>query len=271
MEALAIVAQQANTHPQVRAVLACVSTHFKQLVATTKLDHTKVNFQNAVLKGKLADTITLTQARQFQLTDEDLELLDYNQAYIARYKTTATYFNRLDVISLRLAKYGALHVKKVSVAREKRVDTLVALNIDTEHVCVENYLKNGIGGIKVVRARFLLHSQHDLDDVEWRSIFAGRLTVERAIRRRCMRCALARHGLELRYDSRLCGRFIDEGVGDIDAIAVEMKVMHILHTQTNYRKVLNSMHGSHHMERSTDAKRIVMNGKKFRHLFRFIY
>ena len=83
-----------------------------------------------------------------------------------------------------------------------------------------------------------------------------------------MRKALAARGLDLRSDSFLCRRYIQANVGDVGEIVDEMKIMHILHTQTNYIDVLHRLpQDMGHDERLKVAKRIVMTGNRFMHLF----
>lgn len=110
-----IVAQQDFIHPQIRAILSCVlvCSDLRTAVAETRIDHRKITFDEPVVK---VSSVTLTEAHKFKLTDEDLERLTSEEAYIRGYRQVATYYNKKDVIALRLAKYGGFHVKKESGA-----------------------------------------------------------------------------------------------------------------------------------------------------------
>lgn len=269
LAALAVIAQQDNTHPRVRAVLACVHTHLRALVAETRLDHTKIVFDAHVSDS---DRLTLTDARKLKLTDDDLEILPFKQKYVRAYGTMATYFNRLDVLGLRLAKYGSFHVKKTSAARERRIARLVAARIDPRHVCAERFVANGKGGVASVRANLRAYGEADASEAEWRQIFAGAITIETVRRRARLTAALAEYGLALREDSLLCQRFIHRNVGDADQIAVEMRIMHVLHDQTNYVDVLRCFSRRFgRFESSKRAKKIVMENARYAHLFHFLH
>ena len=267
MDVLLVVAQQDFIHPQVRAVLSCVCSDLRTAVAETRVDFKKITFDEPVVKGA---RITLTEARKFKLTDEDLECLPCEEAYIRVYRQVATFYNKKDVIALRLSKYGGFHVKRESAAHAKRLDKLKQLNIDPDHVCAGAFVKNGVGGIKGLRERFDMYSKHDFPESDWELIFSGKLTIDGARRKKEMRRALAERGLKLRGDSYLCTKYINEGAGDLDDIAKKMKIMHILHTHTNYIKVLDSLpYYDNREEKLEEARRIVMNGKKFGHLFQW--
>ena len=234
----------------------------------TRLDHTKVVFDAYVSES---DTLTLTDARTLKLTDDDLEILPFRQKYVRAYGTTATYFNRLDVLGLRLAKYGSFHVKKKSAARERRIARLVDARIDPRHVCAERFVANGKGGVAGVRANLRAYGEANASEAEWRQIFAGAITIETVQRRALLTAALAAYGLALREDSLLCHRFIHRNVGDADQIAVEMRIMHVLHVQTNYVEVLRSFSGRFsRFESSRRSKKFVIENARNAHLFHFL-
>ena len=147
MDALLILAKQDFIHPEIRAVLSCVCTGLRAVIAETPIDHTKIRYEGVAGKSN-KQTMSMTEARKFRLTDDDLAELSFRTVRIRRYKKVATYFSTKDVIALRLAKYGFLYVKKESAARARRLAQLKALNVDADHVCAESFVANGVGGVK---------------------------------------------------------------------------------------------------------------------------
>jgi len=282
MDALLILTKQDFLHPEVRAVLSCVCAGLRAVIAETPIDHTKIRYEGVAGKS-YKQTMSLTEARKFRLTDDDLAELTFRTVRIRRYKKFAKYFSTKDVIALRLAKYGSLYVKKESAARARRLAQLKALNIDADHVCAESFVANGVGGVKALRERLELYARYDLCRDEGRRIFAAKLATgdvlreileqrEREREREArLRKALAARGLELRSDSFLCRRYIQTNVGDVGEIVNQMKIMHILHMQTNYIDVLHRLpQDMEDDERLEVAKRIVMTGNRFKHLFAWI-
>ena len=108
-------------HPYVRALLSCTSSRLNELVKTTKTDDTKINF-DAVVGTK---TVTKTEAlKLIRITEDDLNRLDVKVKYVAYYRKYASYFDRREVLALRLAKYGSFFTKQDSLARKKRIQSL---------------------------------------------------------------------------------------------------------------------------------------------------
>ena len=56
-------------------------------------------------------------------------------------------------------------------------------------------------------------------------------------RRGLLRAALAQRGLRLRDDSYICSKFIDDGEGEAEAIAIRMQEMAFFHAQPTYRRL----------------------------------
>ena len=271
MDALEIVAQQDCIHPAVRALLSCTSSRLNELVKTTKIDNTKISFDSSVVCG--ANAMTKTEALKLTVTEEDLNRLSVKVNYVACYKTYARYFNRKDVLALRLAKYGSFFTKQASLARGKRIQSLEKLGISTSHVGASQFLRNGKGGVLAVKENLKLYEQYELPDKEWEMVFSGKSNLDNAIgiHQRTMKlvACLAEHSLSLRSDSRLCARFIHASIGSPQTIAAEMRTMHILYTQTNYKHVLRDMFSfdDDAVEVSRRAKMKVMGDGRYKHLF----
>jgi hypothetical protein len=269
MDALEIVAQQDCIHPYVRALLSCTSSRLNELVKTTKIDDTKINFDSVV--G--TNTITMTEALKLKLTEDDLNRLAVKVKYVACYRTYARYFNRRDVLALRLAKYGSFFTKQDSLVREKRIQSLEKLGISTSHVGASQFLRNGKGGVRAVKDKLKLYEQYELPEEEWEKVFSGKSDLDNAVgmhqRTKLLTACLAEHSLSLRSDSRLCARFIRENIGNPQTIAAEMRTMDILYTQTNYKHVMREMFKARDddaVEISRRAKKKVMSDDRYKHL-----
>ena len=269
MDALEIVAQQDCIHPAVRALLSCTSSRLNVRVKTTKIDDTKIIFDSVV--G--TNAMTKTEALKLKVTEDDLNRLAVKVKYVALYRTYATYYDRKDVLALRLAVYGSVFKKKEPLAYEKRMNSLEKLAIPTSHVCASNFLRNGKGGVRAVKENLKLYEQYELPDEEWEKVFSGKSNLADAIgihrRAKILMACLAQHGLSLRSDSRLCARFIRENVENPQTVAAEMRIMHVLYTQTNYKRVLREMFSfdDDAVEISRRAKKKVMSDRRYKHLF----
>ncbi|AGE56205.1 hypothetical protein PBCVNEJV1_165R [Paramecium bursaria Chlorella virus NE-JV-1] len=282
-DVLAIVAHQRTLHPEVRAVLACVNKYIHGIIKTTKIDPGALKFDDPVNKE---NSISRTEAKKtFKLADEDLSILPYKEIYLHTYKVYSRYFRKKSVISLRLVKYESLHEKKQSKARAARLKKIEELRMSPDDVSVEDYLANGRGGIREVRRRIALVSEHDLNVEQWRRVFSGAdIDIVLGERRRVeeLRECLAERNLALRSDSYLCSNYITNAIGDPHSIAREMEIMHILHTKTEYRSVMRrfalyEFHGYWNLikkenwhELSARAKDIIMHDARYEHLFRDI-
>jgi hypothetical protein len=271
MDALEIVAQQDCIHPAVRALLSCTSARLNELVKTTKIDVTKINFDSPAVCG--TNAMTKTEALKLKVTEEDLNRLEVVIKYVACYRTYARYYDRKEVFALRLATYGSFFVKKDSLAREKRIKSLERIGVQVSHVGASHFLCNGKGGVRAVKENLKLYEQHDLPDEDWAKVFSGKTNLENALgihqRTRVLVACLAEHSLSLRSDSRLCDIFIRGNIGNPQTIAAEMRIMHVLYSQTNYKHVLREMFNwdDDAVEISRRAKKKVMRDSRYKHLF----
>ena len=272
MDALEIVAQQDCIHPCIRAVISCTCSRLHELVKTTKTDDTKINFDTVV--G--TKTVTKTEAlKLIRITEDDLNRLDVKVKYVAYYRKYASYFDRREVLALRLAKYGSFFTKQDSLARKKRIQSLEKLGIPTSHVGASQFLRNGKGGVRAVKENLKLYEQYELPDEEWEKVFSGKTKLDKAVgihqRTKMLTACLAEHSLSLRSDSRLCARFIHASIGNPQTIAAEMRTMHILYTQTNYKHVLRGLWSFEYdaVENTSRAKKKVMSDDRYKHLFAF--
>ncbi|MFB1021030.1 MAG: hypothetical protein QMC37_12435, partial [Flavobacteriales bacterium] len=81
--------------------------------------------------------------------------------YVAYYRKYASYFDRREVLALRLAKYGSFFTKQDSLARKKRIQSLEKLGIPTSHVGASQFLRNGKGGVRAVKETLKLYEQYE--------------------------------------------------------------------------------------------------------------
>lgn len=228
--------------------------------------------------------ITATDAKkQWYLNDDDLGELTSYQRYHQYYRKYIRLFDIEEVKEKAIAKYtpSGLYKKinkkgETSKAHQDRMDKITKQKFDFDEsstkweLCVADFLKNGKGGMKMVKER--LERFQAFDDLvkkmaqdikyisdyelkEYRSdyvknnisnIEAVLVTKnmemkDREERRIKLQNELQAVGLELRADSRLCAEYIEGTLDDMEYIIEVMKEMDYLHKHTKYRYILNDL------------------------------
>lgn len=205
-----------------------------------------------------------TAKKLLRLTDRDLELLPRVHAVHPVYKNRITFHEPESAFILACLKHRGPHRvtnKKTNNSTRTKRETMWAKHSSEfgtlsmiEHIkCVEPFLKNGVGGVRAVKARIGRYRATPPDRRVPNDIYdaylAGNLTVDNltAVRDRAssLTQALEAHGLRLRSDSRLCDAYIRNGRGSFKNIVDTMLEMQYLHTQTNYRDVFHNLLRTH--------------------------
>lgn len=207
--------------------------------------------------------ITKTEVvKKYKLQEDDMRRLTYRTVR-SMYGGNMRLFDHREVYNYALMKYkGPWNLPKrregVSAAlttRKKKLrELLEKLKLDETNykLCVEEYLKNGKGGIREVKARIERQNAFDalklqLDVIDFGQdmrcdCIYGNITLKEAhtgimgsIRRKEeLVTALGSVGLLLRTDSKLCSQYIRYGDGDLDTIVKTCRQMNFLYTKTNY-------------------------------------
>lgn len=271
-ESLEIVAQQDNIHPEIRARLACTCSRMNELVKATKLDPAKIAFDSEI---NHTNRMRLTDARKLRLTDDDLKKIPHVKEYVDWYGIDATYYNKKEAHALRLAIYGSFYEKRPTLVFAKRIKVLEKMGISPSHVCAKHFLRNGKGGIPLVKERLSMCEQHDLPDFEWERIWEKKQNIKTAleqhVRRKELVAALAEYGLKLHSHNRVGNRYIRFKYGKVDRIVHLIRVKDIFYNHTNYREVLKreSMVPFFRSKGKIkkDAKRKVVDDERYKHFF----
>lgn len=153
---------------------------------------------------------------------------------------------------------------KALANRKKNLEELFRkLDIDNTtgksmHVCTEQYLKNGKGGIRSVKAKIERYIQFEDASITFKDIPNGvelfedymdsKITLSYLVeringyrnRKNILIDALKAVGLSLRSDSSLCQQYIENGTGYVDDIVVTMRQMHFLYNKTNYPELMKN-------------------------------
>lgn len=226
--------------------------------------------------------ITATDAKKlWYLTDDDLEQLTTHTKWNNHYRKYIRLFMTSDVIHLSIAKHRGCYViyqkrnkkNEVSAAKNKRQQQLEKLKLDTDpnskkwRLCIEEFLKNGKGGIKSVRQKLerydtycdILKKRYDereisilkqyieqcLDDttINIEEFIATKHEYhdEKKKRRTVLVERLKEHGLSLRSDSKLCDQYLEMERNDLDYIVETMREMNFLFNNTNYSNIMTNL------------------------------
>ena len=104
--------------------------------------------------------ITLTDAKKiYKLKEQDLNKIDHTRIYIGTYRIYATLYQKTDIYSLCMLKYGRYEPirKERGLAREKRLQKFYSLydkyiidNNYNKYICdiFEEFIRNGNGGFR---------------------------------------------------------------------------------------------------------------------------
>lgn len=156
----------AETGGNERAPCQCAKCNAKN---TIKFNPFKQEYRCPTCYGEL---VTLTKARkEYKLTDDDLDILDYITRYIKVYRKYITLFWHQDIIALALLKHkqtsvpaltAFLTAPKPNKAKEKRIAQLETALNDYADIrgelsaldCAEAFIANGMHGIKRIQKMF---------------------------------------------------------------------------------------------------------------------
>jgi hypothetical protein len=213
--------------------------------------------------------ISATVAKKtYYIAEDVLEPLECVQHYHYYYKTYCTYYLKRDVINAAIVAWkgpGALLARMnrrhaPTKAGEERKAKIAALIPDPERrkameadgswaLCVEPFMKNGVGGVQEVKARlrrFEVWTEIGASYpvvTEYRTDFVnGECPVDRVRgiveRHTALVSGLEAVGLSLRQDSRLCKAHIHDNAGTLEEVVATMKEMDWLYKHTNYAERL---------------------------------
>lgn len=243
--------------------------------------------------GGVGTVVSATQAKkEWYLKDEDLDELPVWVKRHSKYHTLMSLYLKKDVATKALVKHGGpgrlLAMREKSENRGlqikvKRINDLMKHELyrrypapDYSLLCTDDFMKNGVGGIREVKKRVARWDQCEaawkelsrddqllIDHVErmaMRSLFVVHgvpADVHAELARRVLKnqsrnkrqfelqAALESVGLVLRSDAKICWAFINgTGYGhdkNVEEIVDIMKEMDYLHKHTTYRKVLREL------------------------------
>lgn len=234
----------------------------------------------------ITELITATEVKkEWYLKENDLELLNVVEKYIKKYRTDMRLFSSTEVRHCALIKYGPkkLWEKKnrrnqPSKAFENRVKMLEKENLDLDKntmkrkLCVDDFLKNGKGGIRGVKQKIAAYDQFDRYAVVMKAadIFSNSAlyeykrkfieseenersyiinSMERDIDRKnaskgrenTLKTRLNAVGLPLRSDSKMCAEYIRGERNDLEKVVETMQEMSYLFQHTNYQSILSGI------------------------------
>ena len=155
-----------------------------------------------------------------------------------RLHTSHFEYRKIDVFAL-----GSISVatrRRTSAAANARLKKLKAISVPNA-ACAEQFLRNGIGGLRLIKQHAALCAQHPgIDNDTWQRVFNGYISVAGAVgiceRKRAITVALKQRGLVMRTDSRSCRMFAERNIGNPHDIADEMKLMDFLYRYTIIRR-----------------------------------
>lgn len=217
--------------------------------------------------SRKAQSLPGTHAKsQFYLKQSVLDMLPcVYRRHRKFHRTVCFYFLRRDILNAALIVHGGpkgltdrinrANISKSQLDREAKIAEELkkvggALEgIDTKHDsnewrrCVAPFIANGKGGMREVIKRYKRHKLWCAEftyapipfELEYIDSDAGlELARTRTARHKELTLALAKRGLTIRWDSRLCKKYITDGTPDIKTVVRTMKEMEWLHECTNY-------------------------------------
>lgn len=209
--------------------------------------------------------VSLTEARRvYKLTDDELSWINYTEYYQRMYRKLITLYDLRDIRMLSFLKHGKIQpdiVKREgNKARDKReaqlLKTLEQLHLSTDtdiksYGIVRRFLENGDEGVRKLKSnlsKFIEFKEKmgDLYDRYKSDMFddyirSGDIIIQnekaKADRKSALIAKLSEYNLVLRNDSRVCNRFIESNIGDINEVVRIMREMNWFYTKTNYPRV----------------------------------
>jgi hypothetical protein len=264
-----------NTYPE-----QCQSCH--------KTSTTPFGYCKKCLPTRMITTATVAK-KMWYLNDDDLIDLNVYETKHQKYKTYIRLFSNDEVICKALTKHGGpraiqgLKDKSSSrglATKAKRIDALKKIGLyqystdpHFDLLCISDFMKNGIGGIRQVKLRV---KRWDEFETAWKSIPAehrqyidaidkvalrdhhvihvaygdiGATLAQRAShnkdkqeRKQDLVKALKEVGLQYRYDSTLCHQYVEgTSTKSLKAIVDTMVEMDYFHKHTNYKQIMSGL------------------------------